>query len=152
MKTLTGLDVVLFKKLDRDSAFHIRDLGLQALFADLGKMPGLIDHATSQATHADRARLARVVRRHAAREPDDAARLARLRERVADRRQSAPGARLLRHAVLFLGCGPSTVRIAPPLIVTKDEADTAIEVLDECITIAEQQSPKSAGSGKPQGA
>ena len=54
--------------------------------------------------------------------------------------------------ILFLGCGPSTVRIAPPLIVTKDEADTAIEVLDECITIAEQQSPKSAGSGKPQGA
>ena len=26
--------------------------------------------------------------------------------------------------VLLLGCGPSTVRIAPPLIVTKDEAET----------------------------
>ena len=54
--------------------------------------------------------------------------------------------------ILFLGCGPSTVRIAPPLIVTKDEADVAIDVLDECIAIAEQQSPKPAGSGKPQGA
>src|SRR5947207_5655764 len=53
--------------------------------------------------------------------------------------------------VLFLGCGPSTVRIAPPLIVTKDEADVAIHLLDECITIAGGQSGKSS-SGKPQGA
>jgi 4-aminobutyrate aminotransferase len=35
--------------------------------------------------------------------------------------------------VLFLGCGPSTIRIAPPLIVTKDEADIAIDVLEESI-------------------
>jgi 4-aminobutyrate aminotransferase len=35
--------------------------------------------------------------------------------------------------VLFLGCGPSTVRIAPPLIVTKDEADVAMDVLEESI-------------------
>src|SRR3989441_12048309 len=54
--------------------------------------------------------------------------------------------------ILFLGCGPSTVRIAPPLIVTKDDADVAIDVLDECITIVEEQSRKAAGSGKPQGA
>jgi 4-aminobutyrate aminotransferase len=38
--------------------------------------------------------------------------------------------------VLFLGCGPSTVRIAPPLVVTKDEADVAVDVLEECIAIA----------------
>src|SRR6202049_3024055 len=37
--------------------------------------------------------------------------------------------------VLFLGCGPSTIRIAPPLIVTPEEADVAIEVLEECISI-----------------
>jgi 4-aminobutyrate aminotransferase len=54
--------------------------------------------------------------------------------------------------ILFLGCGPSTVRIAPPLIVTKDEADVAMDVLDECITIVEEQARKAAGSGKPQGA
>jgi 4-aminobutyrate aminotransferase len=35
--------------------------------------------------------------------------------------------------VLFLGCGPSTIRIAPPLIVTKDEADVAMDVLEEAI-------------------
>jgi 4-aminobutyrate aminotransferase len=36
--------------------------------------------------------------------------------------------------VLFLGCGPSTIRVCPPLIVTKEEADVAIDVLEECIT------------------
>ena len=35
--------------------------------------------------------------------------------------------------ILFLGCGPSTIRIAPPLIVTKDEADVAIDLLEEAI-------------------
>jgi len=35
--------------------------------------------------------------------------------------------------ILFLGCGPSTIRICPPLIVTKDEADAALDVLEECI-------------------
>jgi len=39
--------------------------------------------------------------------------------------------------VLFLGCGPSTVRIAPPLVVTKDEADIAVDVLEESISAAE---------------
>jgi 4-aminobutyrate aminotransferase len=39
--------------------------------------------------------------------------------------------------VLFLGCGPSTVRIAPPLIVTRDEADVAMDVLEESIVIVE---------------
>jgi 4-aminobutyrate aminotransferase len=40
------------------------------------------------------------------------------------------------HGVLFLGCGPSTIRIAPPLVVSKDEADVAIDVLEECIALA----------------
>jgi 4-aminobutyrate aminotransferase len=39
--------------------------------------------------------------------------------------------------VLFLGCGPSTVRIAPALVVTKDEADVAIDALEESIAIVE---------------
>jgi 4-aminobutyrate aminotransferase len=39
--------------------------------------------------------------------------------------------------VLFLGCGPSTVRIAPALIVTRDEADVAIDTLEESIAAVE---------------
>ncbi len=41
--------------------------------------------------------------------------------------------------VLFLGCGPSTVRIAPPLIVTKDEADVAMDALEESIAVMEAE-------------
>src|SRR5438132_3714554 len=44
--------------------------------------------------------------------------------------------------VLFLGCGPSTIRLAPPLVVTKDEADVALDVLDECIKIVGDESRK----------
>ena len=38
--------------------------------------------------------------------------------------------------LLFLGCGPSTIRLCPPLIVTEEEADVAVDVLEECIQIA----------------
>jgi len=40
------------------------------------------------------------------------------------------------HGVLFLGCGPSTIRIAPPLITAKEQADVAVDVLEECIQLA----------------
>jgi 4-aminobutyrate aminotransferase len=40
--------------------------------------------------------------------------------------------------VLFLGCGPSTVRIAPALVVTRDEADVAVDVLEEAISSVEK--------------
>lgn len=38
--------------------------------------------------------------------------------------------------VLFLGCGANTIRIAPPLITTKEQADVALDVLEECLEIA----------------
>ncbi len=39
--------------------------------------------------------------------------------------------------VLFLGCGPSTVRIAPPLIVNHEQADVAVDILEEAIAKVE---------------
>ena len=45
--------------------------------------------------------------------------------------------------VLFLGCGPSTIRICPPLIVTKGEADIAVDVLEECIAAVGKDEPVS---------
>jgi 4-aminobutyrate aminotransferase len=41
--------------------------------------------------------------------------------------------RAFERGVLFLGCGPSTIRLCPPLVVTKEEADVALDVLEECI-------------------
>jgi 4-aminobutyrate aminotransferase len=54
--------------------------------------------------------------------------------------------------VLFLGCGPSTVRIAPALVVTKEQADVAVDVLEECVQKVEAESRKPGDVGKPQGA
>ena len=50
---------------------------------------------------------------------------AELRDRIVQRS--------FEHGILFLGCGPSTVRISPPLVVTRDEADAAIDILEESI-------------------
>jgi len=36
--------------------------------------------------------------------------------------------------ILFLGCGPSGIRLCPSLVVTQDEADVALDVLEECIS------------------
>jgi 4-aminobutyrate aminotransferase len=38
--------------------------------------------------------------------------------------------------VLFLGCGANTIRIAPPLITSQEQADVAMDVLEECLEIA----------------
>jgi 4-aminobutyrate aminotransferase len=37
--------------------------------------------------------------------------------------------------LLFLGCGPSTIRLCPALVVTQEQADVAVDVLEECIKI-----------------
>jgi 4-aminobutyrate aminotransferase len=39
--------------------------------------------------------------------------------------------------LLFLGCGPSTVRLCPPLVVTREQADVAVDVLEEAISKVE---------------
>jgi 4-aminobutyrate aminotransferase len=41
--------------------------------------------------------------------------------------------RAFEQGVLFLGCGPSTVRLCPPLVVSKEQADVAMDVLEDCI-------------------
>jgi 4-aminobutyrate aminotransferase len=38
--------------------------------------------------------------------------------------------------LLILGCGETSVRLCPPLIVKQQEADIALDILEECITLA----------------
>jgi len=52
---------------------------------------------------------------------------------------------------LFLGAGPNTIRICPPLIISKQQADIAIDILEESIKEAARDGV-AAGSGKPVGA
>ncbi len=47
--------------------------------------------------------------------------------------------------LLILGCGETSIRLAPPLIVNEHEASIALDILDECITLVEEeQAQKSA--------
>ena len=39
--------------------------------------------------------------------------------------------------LLILGCGETAVRLAPPLIVEQGEVDVALDILEECIEIAQ---------------
>jgi 4-aminobutyrate aminotransferase len=41
--------------------------------------------------------------------------------------------------LILLGCGKSTIRIAPPLSVTREEVDEAMLIFDEAISIAEKE-------------
>ena len=72
-----------------DGALHVGDHRLQALLADLGKMAQLVDHAAALAAHAQRARLAGVLRAHGPPELEDAAGLAGLPPGVPDGRPTA---------------------------------------------------------------
>jgi 4-aminobutyrate aminotransferase len=36
--------------------------------------------------------------------------------------------------LLVLGAGPNTIRLCPPLIVTKDQADFAVDTIEHCLT------------------
>jgi len=38
--------------------------------------------------------------------------------------------------LLILGCGETSIRLCPPLIVSQDEADVALDILEECIDVA----------------
>ena len=62
-------------------------------------------------------------------------------EIVCDRQSRTPAPALrekileeaYRRGLLLLGCGKSTVRLAPPLIIDDQDADTAVGILDEAI-------------------
>jgi 4-aminobutyrate aminotransferase len=41
--------------------------------------------------------------------------------------------------LLILGCGETSVRLAPPLVVQQGEIDAAFAILEECIKIAERE-------------
>jgi 4-aminobutyrate aminotransferase len=35
--------------------------------------------------------------------------------------------------LLILGCGPNSIRLCPPLVITKDQADFAVDTLEKCL-------------------
>lgn len=39
--------------------------------------------------------------------------------------------------LLILGCGQNSIRLCPPLVITREQADFAISTLEECLTLLE---------------
>jgi 4-aminobutyrate aminotransferase len=46
--------------------------------------------------------------------------------------------------LIVLGCGETSLRLSPPLIVSKEEATVALNILEEALTLAEKEHALSA--------
>jgi 4-aminobutyrate aminotransferase len=44
--------------------------------------------------------------------------------------------------LLILGCGETSIRLAPPLIVNEHEATIALDILEECVVQVEREAPR----------
>ena len=57
------------------------------------------------------------------------------------------------HGLLVLGAGENSIRICPPLVISKEEADAGLDILEECIGHVDgTQKAEIAKGGNPQGA
>jgi 4-aminobutyrate aminotransferase len=68
----------------------------------------------------------------------------RTKERAVDERNALVQA-MFRRGVLILGAGRNAVRFAPPLVLSKEQADAAVRVFDEAVAEV-AQSRALAGS------
>jgi 4-aminobutyrate aminotransferase len=46
--------------------------------------------------------------------------------------------------LLLLGCGETSIRLAPPLTLNKHEATIGLDIFEECVTQAEQEHAQAA--------
>jgi 4-aminobutyrate aminotransferase len=60
------------------------------------------------------------------------------KERAIDERNAVVSAAFSR-GLLVLGAGKNTIRFSPPLVLTRDQADTAVRVFDEALTEVEER-------------
>ena len=49
--------------------------------------------------------------------------------------------RCFRRGLAIITCGASTIRIAPPLIITRDLVDSALEIFEDCLGEVEAGRP-----------
>jgi 4-aminobutyrate aminotransferase len=43
------------------------------------------------------------------------------------------------HGLLLIGCGASTLRFIPPLVITRAEVDEGLAIFEHALTLAEQE-------------
>jgi len=61
----------------------------------------------------------------------------RTKERAADERDAVVQAAFAR-GLLLLGAGKNAIRFSPPLVLTREQADTATRIFDEALTEVER--------------
>ncbi|MDQ3421042.1 MAG: aspartate aminotransferase family protein, partial [Acidobacteriota bacterium] len=54
------------------------------------------------------------------------------KERAVDERNALVQA-MFRRGILILGAGRNAVRLAPPLVLSKDQADSVLSIMDEAL-------------------
>ena len=59
------------------------------------------------------------------------------KERATDERDAVVNAAFAR-GLLVLGAGKNAIRFSPPLVLTREQADTAVEIFDEALTEVER--------------
>jgi 4-aminobutyrate aminotransferase len=60
------------------------------------------------------------------------------KERATDERDAVVNAAFER-GLLLLGAGKNAVRFSPPLVLTREQADTAVRIFDESLTAVEKR-------------
>ena len=101
---------------------------------------GLIDNVTKMGDYL-KGRLQALMEKHACIGDVRGLGLMLAVDLVKDRESREPDGELLEKVlysafekgVAFLGCGASSVRIAPPLVITEKEADIAVDILDQVL-------------------
>ena len=51
--------------------------------------------------------------------------------------------------LIVLGCGETSLRLSPPLILSKEEATVGLDILEDALTAAEKEHESSAGATVP---
>ena len=44
------------------------------------------------------------------------------------------------HGLLVMGCGANSMRMIPPLVITRAEMDESLDIFDYCVGLAERES------------
>ena len=60
------------------------------------------------------------------------------RERAPKERDRIVDELAFERGLLLLGAGPNTVRICPPLILTREQADAGLDIIEQCLSIVEK--------------
>ena len=60
------------------------------------------------------------------------------KERAVHEREAVVNA-AFRRGLLLLGAGKNTIRFSPPLVLTREQADTAVRIFDEALTEVAQR-------------